>query len=74
LGVVITRSFPELQKVVPVNKSKAYRATDVNNVEIEELSQAAAGRRAAVGMDVGKHAVWCVVRWQDGEFERPWKV
>jgi len=57
-----------------VNKSKAYRATDVNNVNIEELVQAAAGRQAAVGMDVGKHAVLCVVRWQDGEFERPWKV
>ena len=63
-----------MRKVVPVNMSKAYRATDVNNVKFEELAQRAAGRPAAAGMDVGKHAVLCVVRWPDGRFERPWKV
>ena len=63
-----------MQKVVPVNKSKAYRATDVNNVKVEELSRIATGRQATVGLDIGKYEIFAVVRWQDGEFERPWKV
>lgn len=63
-----------MQKVVPVSKSKAYRATNVNDVRIEELARIAAGRPASVGMDIGKQEIFGVVRWQDGEFERPWKV
>jgi transposase len=61
-------------KVVPVNKSKAYRATNVNEVRIESMVRLAAGRDAIVGIDVGKFHMLAVVRWSDGEFERPWKV
>lgn len=57
-----------------MNKRKAYRATNVNNVRIEEIMRTAAGRRVMVGMDVGKYEVLGVLRWTDGEFERPWKV
>lgn len=57
-----------------MNKSKAYRATDVNNVRIEEVLRIASGRKATVGMDVGKHEIFGVVRWEDGDFERPWKA
>lgn len=57
-----------------MNKSKAYRATDVNDVLIDELGRRAAGRSASVGIDVGKYQMHAVVRWSDGQFERPWKV
>lgn len=61
-------------KVVPVSKSKAYRATNVNEVRMESIVRLAAGRDAVVGIDVGKFHMLAVVRWSDGEFERPWKV
>ena len=28
----------------------------------------------AAGLDIGKEAIFGVVRWRDGSFERPWKV
>jgi transposase len=54
-------------------RKRAYRATDVNVVRIEELLPRAAAR-ATVGLDVGKFAIYAVVRWHDGRFERPWRV
>lgn len=61
-------------KVVPVNRSKAYRATDVKDVQIESIIRLVSGREAVVGIDVGKFHKFAVIRWSDGEFERPWKV
>ncbi len=61
-------------KVVPVSKSKAYRATNVNEVQMESMVRLASGRDAIVGIDIGKFHTFAVVRWSDGEFERPWKV
>lgn len=57
-----------------MNKRKAYRATNFNQVHFEELARRAAGRRAMLGMDVGKKEILAVLRWAEGEFERPWKI
>lgn len=63
-----------MRKVVPVSKSKAYRATAVNEVSLESVSRLSSGREAVVGIDVGKFHMFGVIRWSDGQFERPWKV
>jgi transposase len=55
-------------------KSKAYRATDVKNVQIERLLRKAPEGPVSVGLDVAKNEVFVVVRWGNGEFERPWKA
>jgi transposase len=39
-----------------------------------EVLQAAPAGAATVGLDIGKCVVHCVLRWQDGTFERPWKA
>lgn len=57
-----------------MNKRKAYRARNVNHVRFEEVARLAAGRRATLGMDVGKYEILGVLRWADGQFERPWKI
>ncbi len=58
----------------PVNKRKAYRASNVNNVQFDEIVRTAAGRRVSLRMDVGKYEILSVLRWRDGGFERPWKI
>jgi len=55
-------------------KRKAYRATDVKRVDWEALSRGREGQAVQVGFDVGKEYVLAVVRWGDGQFERPWLV
>lgn len=55
--------------------SKAYRATDVNRIDIKKWLE---GRDAAsvvhAGLDVGKQAVLCTLRWGQDDFDRPWRV
>lgn len=55
-------------------KRKAYRATDVKNVLLNEVLQAAPMGETWAGLDIGKCEVYGVVRWSDGSFERPWKA
>ena len=55
-------------------KSKAYRASDVKNVEWQRLLEGRAGQEMKIGLDIGKKKVFGVVRWGSGEFERPWRV
>src|SRR5438067_811164 len=55
-------------------KSKAYRATAVKQVDPVQVSQGHAGQAATVGLDIGKYRLMAVVRWPDGQFERPWLV
>src|SRR5689334_12470778 len=55
-------------------KSKAYRGTAVNDVNWSQLSRGREGQPFTVGVDVGKYELRAVLRWPDGEFERPWKV
>ena len=54
--------------------SKAYRATRVNQVDWDRLARGHEGLDITLGIDVGKHDLWPVVRWADGQFERPWRV
>lgn len=57
-----------------MRKSKAYRSTEVKNVELEGVIAKAVSGPVWVGVDVGKKHVFVVVRFSDGSFERPWKV
>lgn len=54
--------------------SKAYRATRVHQVDWDRLARGHEGWDMTLGIDVGKHDLWPVVRWADGQFERPWRV
>jgi transposase len=55
-------------------RSKAYRATDVKNVDWQRVLQGRAGQEALVGLDIGKKRVFAVLRWRSGQFERPWRI
>lgn len=57
-----------------MSKSKAYRSTEVKNVNLEGVIAKSALGHVWVGVDVGKEHVFVVVRFSDGSFERPWKV
>jgi len=57
-----------------VSKSKAYRSTEVKHVQLEDVLAKASSGPVIVGVDVGKFEAFAVVRFQDGSFERPWKV
>jgi transposase len=57
-----------------MKRKKAYRATPVKQVQWKVLSRERGGQGVHVGFDVGKEAVLCVARWQEGRFERPWLV
>jgi transposase len=64
----------QIQKVVPMQKSRAYRATRVKDVSLERILQNAPTGAVNVGLDVGKQEIYAVVRWSDGTFERAWKA
>ena len=55
-------------------KRRAYRATEVKNVLLEEVLRSVAAGAATAGLDIGKYEIRAVVRWKDGSFERPWKA
>ena len=55
-------------------KRRAYRATEVKDVSLEEVLRSAPAGAATAGLDIGKYEVHAVVRWKDGNFERPWKA
>ena len=57
-----------------MSKSKAYRSTEVKNVDLESVIGKMAAGPVWVGVDVGKEHVFVVIRFSDGSFERPWKV
>jgi transposase len=55
-------------------KSRAYRAVDVNRVDVKACTLSREGQCVDVGCDVGKESIWVVLRWGPNEFDRPWKV
>jgi len=57
-----------------MQKSRAYRATDVKGVSLERILQNGPAGAVSVGLDVGKEEIYAVMRWSDGTFERPWKA
>lgn len=63
-----------MQEVIPVSKSKPYRAVAVKSVEVNLLGEAHRGQVCVLGIDVSKSELMGVLRWPDGSFGRPWRV
>lgn len=57
-----------------MRKSRAYRATAVKKVSLEGVFNRGPAGAVTVGLDIGKHDVFAVLRWSDGTFLRPWTV
>jgi transposase len=55
-------------------RRKAYRGVRVNEVNGLDLAAQRPGETIVVGVDVGKLELRVVVRWADGQYERPWRV
>ena len=58
-------------------KSRAYRRSDVKLLDRELLVETAAkngGGKIVLGLDIAKGEIVAVLRWSDGEVERPWSV
>ena len=54
-------------------KSKAYRASAVNHLDLDRLLQQRHEALVHAGLDVGKDSILCVLRWAGHDFERPWR-
>ncbi|MGE5191683.1 MAG: hypothetical protein ACM3U2_04220 [Deltaproteobacteria bacterium] len=57
-----------------MQKSRAYRATNVKQISVEQVLEGRPAGTVHVGLDVGKEEIYAVVRWSDGTFGRPWKA
>jgi len=55
-------------------RRRAYRATDVKDLGLEDVLKRAVAGTATAGLDIGKYEIHAVLRWRDGSFERPWKA
>ena len=53
---------------------RAYRATHVKDLKLENVLPSAPAGAATGGLDISKREVRTVMRWQNGSFERPWKA
>jgi transposase len=54
-------------------KSKAYRAVDVNQVQLDRLLAQRHEPVVHAGLDIGKDHILCVLRWAGDAFDRPWR-
>lgn len=54
--------------------SKAYRATDVNRIDVAKWLEGRTQSTVHAGLDVGKESVLCTLRWGQDDFDRPWRV
>ena len=59
-----------MQKVIPT-RSKAYRAVDVNRIQLDRLLPQRHEQLVHAGLDVGKAHMLCVRRWAAHDVERP---
>jgi transposase len=55
-------------------KSKAYRAVDVNGVDIAACLQDRTETVVHAGLDIGKESILSVLRWSGSDFDRPWRA
>jgi transposase len=56
-------------------KSKAYRALDVNAIQTAVwLPTRSEFTSVLAGTDIGKEWIYCILRWGNDDFDRPWKV
>ena len=76
--VTLVRSVMErtlhVQEVIPVKKSRAYRATRVKDVRWEKVLAGRERQAVHVGLDVSKEDVLVATRWGANDFERPWRA
>lgn len=60
-----------------MNRSRAYKRTDVKRVDLAVLRERTLEFGSAgvtVGLDIGKSEIVACLRWPHGEFERPWSI
>jgi transposase len=55
-------------------KSKAYRAVDVNRVDLAAWVKDRDEGLVHAGLDVGKDEVFSTLRWGPADFDRPWRT
>jgi transposase len=55
-------------------KSKAYRAVDVNGIDIGAWLQERDEAIVHAGLDIGKEFIFCTLRWSGNDFDRPWRA
>jgi len=55
-------------------RSRAYRASPVNRLDLNQFLHGRDGMPVTLGTDIGKFEMLVVCRWADGRFERPWRV
>jgi transposase len=55
-------------------KSKAYRAVDVNGVDVGACLRERAEAIVHAGLDIGKESIFCTLRWSVDDFDRPWRA
>jgi transposase len=63
-----------VQEVIPMNKSRAYAAVRVNQLDGSKLAGARPGQDVVIGTDIGKFQILAMCRWADGQWERPWRM
>ena len=73
-GKGLPESEKRVQEVTPVRKSRPYQARNVKDVQIADLTGSRDGMGCVVGMDTSKREVLACLRWNNGSFERPWRV
>jgi hypothetical protein len=66
-------STSSIQKVIPM-KNKAYRALNVNTINLTVLQQHRREALVHARLDVGKDTILCTLRWGTHDFQRPWRV
>jgi transposase len=62
-----------VQEVIPM-KSRAYRAVDVNRIDVEKVLAPRDQEVVHAGLDVGKEYIFCTLRWGAHDFDQPWRV
>jgi transposase len=53
-------------------KSKAYRTSDVKQIDLDKILQSRDGQAAVLGVDISKKESRLMLRWGPDDFERPW--
>ena len=54
-----------------MTNSRTYRSQSVESVELKKMLAGREGQSAVVGVDVGKEKLYMMVRWENGQTERP---
>jgi transposase len=55
-------------------KSRAYRAVDVNGVDVGAWLRERDESLVHAGLDIGKEFIFCTLRWSGDDFDRPWRA